>query len=134
MQFDGERVDVGTDKPFAEVVKALEAEVPSVDTPLLNRLVAEQASARTRRQRRGHGGQSDNGQTDRIEARLAGRRHRSARTVGHLRRRGDGPSSAIARLKDKPGKDLIKYGTTRLDDTLVRDHLAPSEPGISLAR
>jgi dihydrofolate reductase len=30
---------------------------------------------------------------------------------------------AIAELKDEPGKDLIKYGTSRLDDTLVRDHL-----------
>jgi dihydrofolate reductase len=33
------------------------------------------------------------------------------------------PSAAIARLKDQPGKDLIKYGTSRFDDTLVRDHL-----------
>ncbi|HZI74035.1 MAG TPA: dihydrofolate reductase family protein, partial [Gemmatimonadales bacterium] len=23
----------------------------------------------------------------------------------------------------QPGKDLIKYGTSRLDDTLVKDHL-----------
>jgi dihydrofolate reductase len=29
----------------------------------------------------------------------------------------------VARLKDQPGKDLIKYGTSRLDDTLVKDHL-----------
>ena len=36
---------------------------------------------------------------------------------------GPDPSSAIARLKELPGKDLIKYGTSRLDDTLVRDHL-----------
>ena len=36
---------------------------------------------------------------------------------------GPGPSSAIARLKDQPGKDLIKYGTSRFDGTLVRDHL-----------
>src|SRR5258708_13095893 len=36
---------------------------------------------------------------------------------------GPDPSSAIARLKDQPGKDLIKYGTSRLDDMLVRDHL-----------
>jgi dihydrofolate reductase len=36
---------------------------------------------------------------------------------------GPDPSSAIARLKDQPGKDLIKYGTSRLDATLVRDHL-----------
>jgi dihydrofolate reductase len=26
-------------------------------------------------------------------------------------------------LKDHPGKDLIKYGTSRFDDTLVRDRL-----------
>ena len=36
---------------------------------------------------------------------------------------GPDPSSAIARLKDQPGQDLIKYGTSRFDDTLVRDHL-----------
>jgi dihydrofolate reductase len=36
---------------------------------------------------------------------------------------GPDPSSAIARLKDQPGKDLIKYGTSRLDNMLVRDHL-----------
>src|SRR5215470_4271786 len=36
---------------------------------------------------------------------------------------GPDPSSAIARLKGQPGKDLIKYGTSRFDDTLVRDHL-----------
>ena len=36
---------------------------------------------------------------------------------------GPDPSSAIARLKDQPGKDLIKYGTSRFDGTLVRDHL-----------
>jgi dihydrofolate reductase len=36
---------------------------------------------------------------------------------------GPDPSSAIARLKDQPGQDLIKYGTSRLDDTLVQDHL-----------
>ena len=36
---------------------------------------------------------------------------------------GPDPSSAIARLKHQPGKDLIKYGTSRFDDTLVRDHL-----------
>ncbi len=36
---------------------------------------------------------------------------------------GPDPASAIARLKDQPGKDLIKYGTSRFDDTLVRDHL-----------
>ncbi len=36
---------------------------------------------------------------------------------------GPDSSRAIARLKDQPGKDLIKYGTSRFDDTLVRDHL-----------
>ena len=36
---------------------------------------------------------------------------------------GPDPSSAIARLKDQPGKDLIKYGTSRFDETLVREHL-----------
>jgi dihydrofolate reductase len=36
---------------------------------------------------------------------------------------GPDPCSAIARLKDRPGKDLIKYGTSRFDDTLVRGHL-----------
>jgi dihydrofolate reductase len=36
---------------------------------------------------------------------------------------GPDPSSAIARLKDQPGKDLIKYGTSRFDDTLVKNHL-----------
>jgi len=36
---------------------------------------------------------------------------------------GPDPSRAITRLKDQPGKDLIKYGTGRFDDTLVRDHL-----------
>ena len=29
----------------------------------------------------------------------------------------------IERLKAEPGRDLIKYGTSRLDDTLLRDHL-----------
>ena len=36
---------------------------------------------------------------------------------------GPDPSSEIARLKNQPGKDLIKYGTSRFDDTLVRDQL-----------
>ena len=36
---------------------------------------------------------------------------------------GPDPSGAIARLKDQPGKDLIKYGTSRFDETLVRDRL-----------
>jgi dihydrofolate reductase len=29
----------------------------------------------------------------------------------------------IERLKAEPGRDLIKYGTSRLDDTLLRAHL-----------
>jgi dihydrofolate reductase len=36
---------------------------------------------------------------------------------------GPDASTAIARLKEQPGKDLIKYGTSRFDDTLVRDQL-----------
>jgi dihydrofolate reductase len=36
---------------------------------------------------------------------------------------GPDPVQAIALLKEKPGKDLIKYGTSRFDDTLVRNHL-----------
>jgi dihydrofolate reductase len=36
---------------------------------------------------------------------------------------GPDPSSEIARLKEQPGKDLIKYGTSRFDNTLVRNHL-----------
>jgi dihydrofolate reductase len=44
-------------------------------------------------------------------------------TVWNATLLGPDPSSAIARLKHQPGKDLIKYGTSRFDDTLVRDHL-----------
>ena len=36
---------------------------------------------------------------------------------------GADPPSAIARLKAQPGRDLIKYGTSRFDDTLVRARL-----------
>ncbi|WP_329089206.1 dihydrofolate reductase family protein [Actinomadura citrea] len=36
---------------------------------------------------------------------------------------GPDPSSAIAKLKSRPGKDLIKYGTTRFDATLIQDGL-----------
>ncbi|HYX84988.1 MAG TPA: dihydrofolate reductase family protein [Gaiellales bacterium] len=31
--------------------------------------------------------------------------------------------AAIERLKAQPGKDLVKYGTSRLDDTLLQAHL-----------
>lgn len=44
-------------------------------------------------------------------------------TTWHATLLGPDPSSAIARLKNQPGKDLIKYGTSRFDDTLVRDQL-----------
>ena len=36
---------------------------------------------------------------------------------------GPDPAKAITRLKQEPGKDLIKYGTSRLDDTLVANEL-----------
>jgi dihydrofolate reductase len=36
---------------------------------------------------------------------------------------GPDPSTEIAHLKNQPGKDLIKYGTSRFDDTLVRARL-----------
>jgi dihydrofolate reductase len=44
-------------------------------------------------------------------------------TAWHATLLGPDPASAIDRLKNQPGKDLIKYGTTRFDDTLVGDHL-----------
>ena len=36
---------------------------------------------------------------------------------------GPDAAGAIAQLKNQPGKDLIKYGTSRFDDTLVRARL-----------
>jgi dihydrofolate reductase len=36
---------------------------------------------------------------------------------------GPDPAAAIARLKQQPGKDLIKYGTSRVDDLLLRERL-----------
>lgn len=36
---------------------------------------------------------------------------------------GPDVARAIAKLKQQPGKDLIKYGTSRLDDVLFREHL-----------
>jgi dihydrofolate reductase len=36
---------------------------------------------------------------------------------------GPDTADAITRLKQQPGKDLIKYGTSRLDDLLLREHL-----------
>ena len=36
---------------------------------------------------------------------------------------GPDAAAAIAELKAQPGKDLIKYGTSRLDDLLLREHL-----------
>jgi dihydrofolate reductase len=36
---------------------------------------------------------------------------------------GPDVADAIARLKQQPGKNLIKYGTSRLDNLLLREHL-----------
>lgn len=36
---------------------------------------------------------------------------------------GPDAAAAIAELKEQPGKDLIKYGTSRLDQTLIAHHL-----------
>jgi dihydrofolate reductase len=36
---------------------------------------------------------------------------------------GRDAASALAALKQQPGKDLIKYGTSRLDDLLLRERL-----------
>jgi dihydrofolate reductase len=36
---------------------------------------------------------------------------------------GTDAAGAIAALKQQPGKDLIKYGTSRLDDLLLRERL-----------
>jgi dihydrofolate reductase len=36
---------------------------------------------------------------------------------------GPDAARAIAELKQDPGKNLIKYGTSRLDDLLLREHL-----------
>lgn len=36
---------------------------------------------------------------------------------------GPDSSDTIAKLKAQPGRDLIKYGTSRFDDTLLRDGL-----------
>lgn len=36
---------------------------------------------------------------------------------------GPDAAGAIATLKEQPGKDLIKYGSGRLDDLLLREHL-----------
>jgi dihydrofolate reductase len=36
---------------------------------------------------------------------------------------GPNVAEAIGRLKHEPGKDLVKYGTSRLDDLLLRERL-----------
>ena len=36
---------------------------------------------------------------------------------------GPDPAGEIARLKQQPGKDLVKYGSGRLDQLLLREHL-----------
>jgi dihydrofolate reductase len=62
--------------------------------------------------------------TDRINAMPKYVASRSlAETTWNATLLGPDPSSAIASLKRQPGKDLIKYGTTRFDDTLIQDHL-----------
>ena len=44
----------------------------------------------------------------------------TAPNVTHL---GPDAAGAIAALKERRGKDLIKYGTSRLDELLLREHL-----------
>jgi dihydrofolate reductase len=46
-----------------------------------------------------------------------------AETIWNATLLGPDPAGEIARLKGQPGKDLIKYGNSRLDDMLVRDRL-----------
>jgi dihydrofolate reductase len=62
--------------------------------------------------------------TDRINAMPKYVASRSlAETTWNATLLGPDPSGAIASLKRQPGKDLIKYGTTRFDATLIQDHL-----------
>lgn len=66
----------------------------------------------------------DNPYIDRINAMPKYVASRSLTEVAwNARLLGPDPVSAIARLKDEPGRDLIKYGTSRLDDALVRHGL-----------
>jgi dihydrofolate reductase len=50
-------------------------------------------------------------------------KHVATRAPGNLGRNasplGDDVTGELARLKDQPGKNLIKYGTSRLDATLL---------------
>jgi dihydrofolate reductase len=62
--------------------------------------------------------------TDRINAMPKYVASRSlTETAPNVRLLGSDAAGAIARLKQQPGKDLIKYGTSRLDDLLLREHL-----------
>lgn len=36
---------------------------------------------------------------------------------------GHDAADALGQLKQQPGKDLVKYGTSRIDDLLLRNHL-----------
>ena len=44
-------------------------------------------------------------------------------TAPHVTLLGPDAAGAIAALKERRGKDLIKYGTSRLDELLLREHL-----------
>ena len=72
--------------------------------------------------------ENDYAQTDRIDPCLARRRHRSARTVGQLRRRGDGivPQGAgqLRRLRYGPGdlRELLRELGPHLRLPLHRPH------------
>lgn len=67
---------------------------------------------------------TDNPYIDRINAMPKYVASRSlAETAWNATLLGPDPSGAIAKLKSRPGKDLIKYGTTRFDATLIHHHL-----------
>jgi dihydrofolate reductase len=62
--------------------------------------------------------------TDRINAMRKYVASRSLTKAGpNVTLLGPEAASAIAELKEQPGKDLVKYGTSRFDETLVREHL-----------
>jgi dihydrofolate reductase len=62
--------------------------------------------------------------TDRINAMPKYVASRSlTQTAPNVTLLGADAAGAIARLKEQPGKDLIKYGTSRLDDLLLQEHL-----------
>jgi dihydrofolate reductase len=62
--------------------------------------------------------------TDRINAMPKYVASRSLTEVGpDVTLLGSEAARALAELKEQPGKDLIKYGTGRFDETLVRERL-----------